>query len=129
MAKVLVIDDDPQFRRVVRVALTAYGHEVSEAANGFEALERMKASTVDLVLMDWQMPGMASEETCRALRAVSRVPIFIVSALDRSKEALAYGLSGSLTKPVDVGALLECIDIALKGGAAGIKKNIRVSLF
>jgi CheY-like chemotaxis protein len=113
LARVLVIDDDPQFRRAARLALTVWGHQVSEAADGFEAMEQMRASAPDLVLLDWQMPGMGGEETCRAMRAVSQVPIIVVSAIDRSKEALAHGLSGSLTKPVAATTLLNCTDRAL----------------
>lgn len=97
----------------MRVTLTARGHEVSEAADGFEAMEKMKGSPPDLVLLDWQMPGMGGDETCRAMRRLSQVPIIVVSALNHSKEALVYGLSGSLTKPIGMDVLLRCIDVAL----------------
>lgn len=115
MAKVLVVDDDPQFRRAVRVALTVRGHEVVEAAGGFQAVAVMRWSPPpDLVLLDWQMPGMGGEETCRAIRRVSTVPIIVVSALDRSKDAVSNGLSGSLTKPIGIETLLQCVESALK---------------
>ena len=114
VARILVVDDDSQFRRVLRIALTASGHQVCEAANGFEALSKVRASPLDLVLLDWQMPGMAGEETCRAMRRFSRAPIIVVSALDRSREAAAYGLDGSLTKPVEIDVLLGRIDSALR---------------
>jgi two-component system, OmpR family, KDP operon response regulator KdpE len=114
LAKVLVVDDDPQFRRTLRLALTVYGYQVGEAANGFEAMEQMCTSSVDIVLLDWQMPGMGGEEVCQAIRAVSRVPIIVVSAFDRGKEAQAHGLSGSLTKPIHIDTLVRSIDFALR---------------
>jgi two-component system KDP operon response regulator KdpE len=113
LAKILLIDDDPQFRRTLRIALSVRGHEVGEAANGLEALKQLRTSTPDLVLMDWQMPGMNGGGTCQAIRAVSEVPIIVVSAFDRTKEALAYRLSGSLTKPVEIDTLLASMDSAL----------------
>lgn len=113
MARVLIVDDDAQFRRVVRLALAIRGYDVSEAANGREGVEQLQAHAPDLVLLDWQMPVMDGQETCRRIRAVSRVPIIVVSAADRREEALANGLSGCLAKPVDIDALLESIGFAL----------------
>jgi CheY-like chemotaxis protein len=64
LARVLVVDDDLQDRRVVRIALTVRGYDVREAANGFEALDEMRLAVVDVILMDWLMPGMDGE-ACR----------------------------------------------------------------
>jgi DNA-binding response OmpR family regulator len=66
-----------------------------------------------LVLLDWQMPRMNGEETCRAIRAISHVPVIVVSAMDRTTEARPYGVSRSLIKPVDIDALLDGIAFAL----------------
>ncbi len=90
------------------------GHEVSEAANGAEALDRIRTSVFDLVFLDWQMPMMGGEETCRAIRAFSDVPIIVVSARDRSSESLLSGATASLTKPLNIEALLISINSALK---------------
>lgn len=116
MPKVLIVDDDSQFRRVVRIALMAHGHEVNEAANGQEALDKMNARTPDVVLLDWRMPVMNGEESCRAIRAACAVPIIVVSALNRGNEALSVGANGFLSKPVDVGALLAGIEVCTGGG-------------
>ncbi len=113
MARILIVDDDPQSRRIMRIALTVNGHEITEASNGAEALNRIPKSEFDLVLLDWLMPVMGGEETCRAIRAVSEVPVIVVSARDRAKDALAAGAFASLTKPVDIRVLLGCIEVAL----------------
>ena len=78
MARVLVVDDDLQYRRVVRIALTVRGYDVREAANGFEALDEMRLAAVDVILMDWLMPPIDGEAACRAIRASSSVPIIVV---------------------------------------------------
>lgn len=116
MARILITDDDESYRRVVRVALTVRGHEVKEASNGFEAVEQMKRDPADLVLLDWQMPGMGGEEASRALREISDAPIILVSAADRSDEAKALGLDGALRKPVDFGVLVGMIEATLAPG-------------
>lgn len=117
MSKVLVVDDDPQYRRVVRIALTACGYDVSEAANGFEALEAMRLNPMDVILMDWVMPGMGGDAACRAIRATSSVPIIAVTASDRDREALAAGADAMLQKPVSIDSLLAGIE-ALSGARA-----------
>jgi CheY-like chemotaxis protein len=114
LAKVLIVDDDSQFRRVMRLALSAGGHEATEAANGREALDRMKVTIINVVLLDWQMPVMGGEETCRAIREISDVPILVVSAYDRSEVASLSGANASLTKPLDIDVLLGSIDSVLK---------------
>ena len=111
LAKVLIVDDDSQFRRAVRIALIARGHEVSEAANGREALEKMATRTIEVVLLDWRMPVMDGEETCHAMSAASVVPIIVVAGSDVEKKALSAGASAFLRKPVDAGALLARIEI------------------
>ena len=57
-AKILVIDDDPQIRRVMRATLVSHGYQVGDARSGEEGLEELRASNYDLVLLDMNMPGM-----------------------------------------------------------------------
>lgn len=110
MTSVLVVDDDPQFRRVIRVALRAHGYDVSEAGDGFQALSEMQAKAVDVVLLDWKMPGMDGEATCRAIRSASRIPIILVTASDRVNDAFATCVDAIFRKPVNIEALLACIE-------------------
>ena len=66
--RILVVDDDPQIRRVMRVTLTGQGYEVDDAKSGEAALEKLRDERFDLVLLDMNMPGMGGLETCRAIR-------------------------------------------------------------
>ena len=66
--RILVVDDDPQIRRVMRVTLTGQGYEVDDAKTGEVALEKIRDERFDLVLLDMNMPGMGGLETCRAIR-------------------------------------------------------------
>jgi two-component system KDP operon response regulator KdpE len=78
-AKILVVDDEPQIRRMMRATLTGTGHQVDEARTGEEALEKFRAFLPDLVLLDLNMPGMGGLEACRELRNGSDVPIIILT--------------------------------------------------
>ena len=70
--RILVVDDDPQIRRVMRVTLTGQGYEVDDAKTGEAALEKLRDERFDLVLLDMNMPGMGGLETCRAIRGAVR---------------------------------------------------------
>jgi two-component system, OmpR family, KDP operon response regulator KdpE len=107
--RVLIVDDEPQIRRVIRTALTSHGFEPYEARTGEEALDVLKEFNPDAVLLDMNMPGIGGMETCRMLRATTEVPIIILSV--RSGEgdkvaALDSGADDYLTKPFGVNELL-----------------------
>ncbi len=70
--RILVVDDDPQIRRVMRVALTRQGYEVDDAKSGEEALERLREPRFDLVLLDMNMPGMGGLEACSTSASAPR---------------------------------------------------------
>ncbi len=110
MTSVLVVDDDPQFRRVIRVALRAHGYDVTEAADGYQALSEIQAKAIDVVLLDWKMPGMDGEATCHAIRSTSKVPIILVTASDLVNKAFASRVNAIFHKPVNIEALLACIE-------------------
>jgi DNA-binding response OmpR family regulator len=116
LPRILIVDDDAQFRRTMRIALTALGHEISEAAGGAEALDLISARAPDLVLLDWFMPGMGGLETCRAIHTRSQVPVVVVSS-DRLLTKAKVGVAGAtdfLAKPFSITDLLAHIDAALK---------------
>lgn len=116
VARILIVDDDPQFRRALHLALSSCGYEVDDAANGREALASVAASSPDLMVLDWQLPGLDGIQTCRALRVSSGVPVIIVSG-NRSnlKEiALNAGANDYLAKPFSINELLTRIGAALK---------------
>lgn len=116
LTRVLIVDDDPQFRRTLRIALTTLGYEVADAASGSEAMESMKASLPDIILIDWQMPDMDGLQTCQAVRGSYDVPVMIITgnrANPRAK-AMAAGASAFLTKPFSVQDLMARIESTLK---------------
>ena len=116
VARILVVDDDPQFRRTLQLALATHGYQVTHAADGKKSLECVAAGAPDLIVLDWHLPEMDGIETCRALRAYSDVPVIMVSANhSHSKStALAAGANDYLTKPFSVDELLARIESALK---------------
>ena len=115
--KILVVDDDPQIRRVMRATLSGQHYEVLEARNGEDALERFRQEMPDLVLLDMNMPGMDGLETCRLLRGGSDVPILILSVRNTERDkvaALDAGADDYVTKPFGMEELLARIRAALR---------------
>ena len=98
----LVIDDEPQIRRVVRHALEADNARVLEAATGRDGLDLAAAERPDLIVLDLGLPDMAGADVCRDIRGWSAVPIVVLSARhsDREKAALLdLGADDYVTKP------------------------------
>jgi two-component system KDP operon response regulator KdpE len=115
--RILVVDDDPQIRRVMRVTLTAQGYEVDDARSGAEALEKLRQRQSDLVLLDMNMPGLGGVETCREIRAGSEVAIIMLTVRDTEAdkvEALDAGADDYVTKPFRAQELLARIRAALR---------------
>jgi two-component system KDP operon response regulator KdpE len=113
----LLIDDEPQIRRVLRTSLTSQGANVLDVQNGEEALELLKHQTVDLVLLDLNMPGMGGLETCRAIRQGWSMPVIIVSVRESDKEkveALDAGADDFVNKPFSFDELMARIRAALR---------------
>jgi len=115
--KILVVDDDPQIRRVMKATLVGHNYEVIEARTGEDALEKTPQEMPNLVLLDMNMPGMGGLETCRALRAGSDIPVIILSVRNSEKDkvaALDAGADDYVTKPFSIEELLARIRAALR---------------
>ena len=116
-ASILVVDDDPQIRRVMRVALVASGYIVSDAKSGEGALEALRNNKYDLVLLDINMPRIGGLETCRLIRTTSEIPIIMLtvrSSENDKVEALDAGADDYVTKPFGTPELLARIRAALR---------------
>lgn len=115
--RILVVDDEPQIRRVLRAALSMQGYEVDDASCGDEALDKLRAAHVDLVLLDVNMPEMGGLETCRAIRACSEVAVIMLTVRNTEAdtiEALDSGADDYVTKPFSMPELLARIRAALR---------------
>jgi two-component system KDP operon response regulator KdpE len=115
--KILVVDDDPQIRRVMKATLVGHNYEVVEARTGEDALETVPRESPNLILLDMNMPGMGGLETCRAIRAGSDTPVIILSVRNTEKDkvaALDAGADDYVTKPFGIEELLARIRAALR---------------
>ncbi len=116
-AKILVVDDEPQIRRMLRATLTGSGYQISDARSGEEGLERFRDFLPDLVIMDLNMPGMGGLNACREIRIGSDVPIIILTVTNAESdkvEALDAGADDYVCKPFSMPELLARIRAALR---------------
>jgi two-component system KDP operon response regulator KdpE len=114
---VLIVDDEPQIRRVLRTTLTSHGYAVLEARTGDEALELIRTEEVDLILLDLNMPGRSGVETCREIRATGDVPIIMLTVRNTERDkvqALDAGADDYVVKPFGSEELMARIRAALR---------------
>ena len=110
---VLVVDDDAEVRHLLRATVELAGHRVVDAADGAEALELIKRSAPDLVLLDVRMPRLDGAELCRwikgnpATRDVTVLMLTSASREDERRRGLEAGADGYITKPFSVRSLLD----------------------
>lgn len=103
---VLIVDDEPMARTLLRLMLVRAGFNVSEAEDGFDALEKVQANQPDIILLDVMMPGMDGFTVCEELRQrkeTSDLPIVMLSAktdIDSINKGLRVGATKYLTKPI-----------------------------
>lgn len=117
MPQILVIDDDPQIRDVLRIALKQAGFAVSEAGDGAEGLAKAQRGNADLVVLDIGLPEMDGLDLCRQLRTQHTTPILFLTARDEEIDrVLGFELGGDdyVTKPFSPRELVARIRAILK---------------
>lgn len=117
--RVLIVDDEPQLRRIMRATLTGAGYEVEDAPNGEQALERLREFRPDLVLLDINMPvmnGLDFIKKVKELGTYEHIPIIISSTEGKeedTKRGIALGARGYVTKPVQPSELHSLFEALL----------------
>lgn len=119
--RILIVDDEPQLIRVLRTGLNSHGYEIRAAADGLAGFEMFNDWHPDLVITDLAMPNVDGLELCRRVRAVSQVPIIVLSAKGEEKtkvEALDIGADDFVTKPFGIDELLARVRASLRRATA-----------
>jgi two-component system, OmpR family, KDP operon response regulator KdpE len=118
LARILVIDDEPQIRKFLRISLNAYGYEVVEAVRGEDGIAKCATETPALVIVDLGLPDVDGQEVIARIREWSKVPIIVLSVRAAEAEkvaALDRGADDYVTKPFGIQELLARVRAALRG--------------
>jgi two-component system, OmpR family, KDP operon response regulator KdpE len=129
IGKIMIVDDQPQLLRVMRITLADHGYEVVASRSGEEALHQFRAELPDLLVVDLSIPGMTGFEVCREIRSSSEVPIIVLSVRNSEKavvQALDAGADDYLTKPFRVEELMSRIRAAIQRVSPAWDPHLRV---
>jgi two-component system, OmpR family, KDP operon response regulator KdpE len=117
LACILVIDDEPQIRKFLRISLNAYGYKVIEAAHGQDGIRKSATESPDLVILDLGLPDLDGQEVITRIREWSKVPIIVLSVRAAEGEkvaALDQGADDYVTKPFGIHELLARVRAVLR---------------
>ncbi len=116
-ARILVVDDEPQMARSLRLILAGHGYDVITAPTGEAAVAEVARRIPDVILLDLMLPDIGGLDVCRRIRERSSVPIIVLSARGEEQvkiQALDLGADDYLTKPFGAGELLARVRVALR---------------
>lgn len=125
--RVLVVDDEPRIVKFLELRLAASGYEVLRANNGRDAIDLVQAQEPDMVVLDVLMPGMDGFETLKQIRAVSSVPVIILSAKEDSEDkvrGLQFGADDYLAKPFNPDELVARIEAVKRRDMSGQERKV-----
>lgn len=115
--RILIVDDEPQIQRFLKLGLEATGYDIVLAGDGAEALRQSAAMVPDLVILDLGLPDMDGKDVLERLRQWSSVPVIVLSARDDEREkieTLDLGANDYVAKPFGIGELLARVRAALR---------------
>ena len=115
--KIMVVDDDPNIRELVRLYLEKEGFEVTCAERGDEAVKLFRATPPNLMLLDVMLPGMDGWQVCREVRKISNIPIIMLTAKDETFDkvlGLELGADDYIVKPFDMKELVARIKAVIR---------------
>lgn len=116
-AKILIIDDEAEIRKLLKVGLTAHGYDFLEAASGKEGIYQAAVSRPDIIILDMGLPDLEGPDIVKQIREWSQVPIIILSVRGQDQDkvnALDIGADDYLTKPFSMTELMARIRVALR---------------
>lgn len=121
MSKILVVDDEPNIRNVVREYAEFEGYEVAEAGDGMEAVDKVKKEDFDVIIMDIMMPKLDGFSTCKEIRKYKKIPVIMLSARGEEYDKLfgfELGIDDYVVKPFSPKELMARIRVVLKRNTA-----------
>ena len=132
MYHILVVDDEARIRTLIRKYAEFEGHEVTEAADGMEAVLLCRSNTYDIIIMDIMMPELDGFSACREIRKIAQTPIIMLSARGEEYDRIngfEVGIDDYVVKPFSPKELMLRVDaimkrVAGKQGATGKKPNV-----
>jgi DNA-binding response OmpR family regulator len=129
MSRILIVDDDPHIRELIRVFLAKEGFEIIEASDGVEALSRLDSFKADLAVIDIMMPNMDGWELCQELKRTFDMPILMLTARAETSQKLKgfqLGTDDYLVKPFEPLELVARVNALLKRYRIASSRSVRV---
>lgn len=126
-ARILIIDDEPQIRKLLKVTLQAHNFEINESSSGEDGVYQASIVHPDLIVLDLGLPDISGMEVLRRIREWSRIPIIVLTVIDREEDkimALDSGADDYVTKPFSMGELVARIRVALRHVAKSTNEPI-----